>query len=87
MFAYSTYILYICTMAQLHCYVPDEVAARLREKARMSHTSVSKYLAYLVRKEIDTPWPDDFFTLFGAWQGQPLVRPEQGEFEARNRLD
>lgn len=70
-------------MAQLHCYVPDEIASKLQEKARMSHMSVSKFLAYLVKKELDNHWNEEFFELFGAWRGDPLERPAQGDFEDR----
>lgn len=32
-------------------------------------------------------WPEGFFeTVFGGWEGE-LVRPEQGEFEARESFD
>ena len=74
-------------MAQLHCYLPDEIASRLQEKARMSHMSVSKYLAFLVRKELDNQWPEEFFELCGAWRGQALTRPEHGVYEDRGEMN
>ena len=74
-------------MPQLHCYVPDVIADQLQHKAEQSHTSVSKYLADLIKKDLKTQWPDDFFELFGAWEGEPLTRAEQGEFEQRMELD
>jgi hypothetical protein len=48
---------------------------------------VSKYLADLIKKDLKTQWPNDFFELFGAWEGEPLTRAEQGEFEQRLELD
>jgi len=36
-------------MAQLHCYVPDEIAKRFHQKAKHAHLSVSKYLAILIK--------------------------------------
>lgn len=74
-------------MPQLHCYVPDTVAEKLQHKAEQSHLSVSKYLAELVKKDLGTDWPDDFFDLFGAWEGEPLMREDQGEFEERLELN
>ena len=74
-------------MPQLHCYVPDIVAEKLQNKAEQSHLSVSKYLAELVKKDLGTDWPDDFFDLFGAWEGEPLVREDQGELEERLELN
>ena len=73
-------------MAQLHCYVPDEIAEQFHKKAKNAHLSVSKYLACLVKKEIGSTWPDDYFDLFGSWEGDPLERPEQGEYEQRQVL-
>lgn len=70
-------------MAQLHCYVPDEIAERLQEKAQAAHLPVSKYLAMLVAKDLENRWPDDYFELFGQWQGESLERPDQGAFEER----
>ncbi len=73
-------------MAQLHCYVPDEVAKLFQQKAKHVHLSVSKYLATLVKNEICTTWPDNYFDLFGSWEGAPLERPEQGEYEQRQEF-
>ncbi|HIP83655.1 MAG TPA: hypothetical protein EYH19_08850 [Desulfocapsa sulfexigens] len=70
-------------MAQLHCYVPDEVAEQLLQKAKQAHLSVSKYLSQLVKNEIRSQWPEDYFDLFGSWQGDSLKRSEQGGFEQR----
>ena len=74
-------------MPQLHCYVSDTIAEQLQSKAEQSHTSVSKYLAKLIQKDVDTGWSDEFFDLFGAWEGEPLTRGEQGEYEQRLELE
>ena len=73
-------------MAQLHCYVPDEIAEKFSEKAKHAHLSVSKYLANIVKKEIHSQWPDNYFDLFGSWEGAPLERPKQGDYEQRQEL-
>ena len=73
-------------MAQLHCYVPDEIAEQFQKKAKHAHLSVSKYLASLIKKEIGSTWPDNYFDLFGSWEGAPLERSEQGEYEPRQEL-
>lgn len=76
-------------MTQLHCYVPEEVARRLNDRARQAGLSVSRYLADLVRKDIApaNEWPEGYFDLFGSWEGEPLVRPPQGGHERRDSLD
>ncbi len=73
-------------MAQLHCYVPDEIAEQFTKKAKHAHLSVSKYLAKLVKNEIHSQWPVDYFDLFGSWEGDTLERPAQGEYEQRPEL-
>lgn len=75
-------------MTQLHCYVPDDVAERARRKAKEAGMSVSRYLAELVKRDtgISEPWPEGYFDLFGEWEGAPLERPPQGEFEDRLEL-
>jgi hypothetical protein len=74
-------------MPQLHCYVKEELAEKLRVKAEHAHLSVSKYLALLVEKEVETQWPEGYFELFGTWQGEPLERPVQGEYETRESFN
>lgn len=74
-------------MAQLHCYVPDEIAEKLQQKAKQAHVSVSRYLARLVKNEIGSGWPDNYFELFGSWDGAPLERPDQGTYEQRQELE
>ena len=74
-------------MAQLHFYIPDKLAEKVKVKAEHSHLSVSKYLAKLVKKEVADEWPDNYFEVFGSWEGQPLERPAQGEIETRENFD
>ena len=74
-------------MPQLHCYVKEELAKKLQLKARQAHLSVSKYLALLIEKEVETQWPEGYFELFGTWQGEPLERPAQGEYETRESFN
>ncbi len=74
-------------MPQLHCYVKEELADKLQMKAQQAHLSVSKYLALLVEKEVEAQWPEGYFELFGSWNGDPLERPSQGEYEQRSSFD
>ena len=74
-------------MPQLHCYVHEDLANKLQQKARQAHLSVSKYLALLIEKEVETQWPDGYFELFGGWQGEPLERAGQGQYESRPGME
>lgn len=74
-------------MPQLHLYVPDDVATELRRRAKERGKTLSSYLADVVRREIATGWPEDFFErVVGGWSGEPLRRPRQGKLEVRDRL-
>jgi len=75
-------------MAQVHCYIPDDLASQLGKKAEKEHLSVSKYLAALVKKDLSSGWPEGYFEqVFGGWEGEPLQRPEQGDYEQRERFE
>ncbi len=71
-------------MPQLHLYVPDATAELLKRRAEGRGLTLSKYLAEVVRKEVDTEgWPENFFEdVLGAWEGE-LRRPPQGLYEER----
>ncbi len=77
-------------MAQLHFYLPDDEEKILRRRAREAGMPLSRYLATLVRDRVREPeqWPEDYFEeVFGKWEGEPLQRAPQGEYERRGELD
>ena len=73
-------------MRQLRCYVPEEAAKKLQQKAEQTHLSASKYLARLIQRDLDNQWPEDYFDLYGSWEGQTLGRPDQGALEQREAM-
>jgi len=74
-------------MPQLHLYVSDKLAARAREMAERKGVSLSRYLADVVRRDVGEGWPEGFFEeVLGGWQGEPLMRPLQGQLEQRDAL-
>jgi hypothetical protein len=71
----------------LHLYIPDELAAEIRRRAKTEGVSVSRYLADLVARQVPAGWPKDFFRdIVGGWVGARLTRPPQPELERRDRL-
>ena len=74
-------------MAQLHFYVPADVAKDLRRRAKANRQSVSKYVASIVSREVHAGWPKGYFEeVIGGWKGRPLKRAPQGAFEEREAL-
>jgi len=76
-------------MSQLHFYVPDEIEAQIRLKAKQANLPLSKYLAGLVKRETGTQnqWPEGYFELFEAWEGEPQTRPTELSLETRHKLN
>lgn len=76
-------------MSQLHFYVPDDLEKELRKRAARARMPLSRYLAEVVKREAraQDEWPEGYFErVFGAWEGDPLERAAQGEYEKRLRL-
>ena len=83
----GTYMCYIWSMPQLHLYATESLSRRIREKAKASGLSVSRYLAQLVQKEISEQWPPGFFDeVVGGWKGDRLEREGQPHLELRDEL-
>jgi hypothetical protein len=71
-------------MPQLHTYVPKGLAARVEARAKARGLAVSRYLADLIRRDVDLGWPDEYFDrVAGAWKGARLRRAPQGRLEDR----
>lgn len=67
-------------MAQMHFYVPDDFARLIRQRARQAKMPVSRYLVQVIRNEIGSGWPDDYFDeIHGGWQGSEPERSRPGE--------
>lgn len=75
-------------MPQLHFYVPDKIAKRIKEKAKARNMSVSKFVAETMQRETHLGWPEGYFErVVGKWQGEPLERPKQLPLEERDPFD
>ena len=75
-------------MPQLHLYLPKEIADEVRRRAEKTGSSVSGYLAEIVRSRVADEWPAGFFEeVVGRWTGGTLERPRQPLPEARNRIE
>jgi hypothetical protein len=75
-------------MPQVHFYVPESLASRIRDRANAAGLSVSRYVAEVVKTELAAEWPKGFFDeVAGGWQGLPLERPPQGAPDSRDTLE
>jgi len=66
-------------MPSLRFWIPDDLEALLRTRAKIRGVSLSTLIGSILSQEVKEEWPRDFFeTVVGGWQGTPLKRPPQG---------
>lgn len=83
----SNYTTYTWYMSQITIYMPAALVRDLKNRAKRARTSVSAYLAALVRREATPPvWSKGFLSSFGAWKGEGIEEPDELGFERRARL-
>lgn len=74
-------------MTRINVELEDELMAEIRQRAEEQGTTVSSYLANLIRREVHRSWPVGFFEeVIGGWQGSPCTRAPQGNFEHRETI-
>ena len=68
-------------MPQLHFYVPEDIAARVQEKAKARNLSVSRYLADVIKRDVGEAWPEGYFDrVCGKWEDEfPEILREESE--------
>ena len=75
-------------MPQLHFYVPDDFAKRIKARAAQAHLPVSRYLAELVKKDVGQDWPKGYFERISSSEPDALIRHEPaGQAEERLPLE
>ena len=76
-------------MARVTLYLDEATAERMKQAARASGLSPSRWLAELVRQKTAQQWPDAVRELAGAWgdfpEAEDLRRSEGRDIE-RERL-
>lgn len=55
-------------MGQVTIYIDSSIETRMKEAAKSSHLSVSKWVAGIIEEKIATEWPQDIIKLAGTWK-------------------
>jgi hypothetical protein len=55
-------------MTQLAIYIEDKLSEKLEKVVKASGKSKSKWIADVIKKELDDQWPENFFNLAGSWK-------------------
>lgn len=65
-------------MPQLSLYIDSEALDLLREDAKRSNTSMSKYVTRLIKSKPGSAWPDGYWeSVYGALTDDSFVVPEE----------
>jgi hypothetical protein len=71
----------------LHTRVGKDGILKLEMPSDVIDTELEIVLIFNPVKESVAGWSPDFFTeVIGGWQGEPLVREPQGQYETRDEL-
>ena len=74
-------------MPQLSLYIDDDTLSKLETGAKISNTSVSKFVSLVLRNHFAKSWPDGFQNLFGSISDDDLIDPEDLDFSADTRRE
>lgn len=75
-------------MPQLHFYVPDDFAKRIKARAARARLPVSRYLAELVKRDVGQDWPKGYFERISSAEPDAFIRHEPaGQAEERMPLE
>ncbi|RJP49506.1 MAG: hypothetical protein C4557_11190 [Anaerolineaceae bacterium] len=71
----------------LHTRVGKDGILKLEMPSDVRDTELEIVLIFSPVLERAADWTPDFFTeVIGGWQGEPLVREPQGQYETRDEL-
>jgi hypothetical protein len=75
----------------VHSHVGEDGVLNLQVPLLVTNTDLEVVIMVQPLKSVSTPssaWPEGFFeAVAGGWQGEPLVREPQGDYETRDDLE
>ena len=76
-------------MGQVTIYLEAEVEAKMRSAAKAMNTSLSQWVANIIKEKTAESWPESVKDLAGAWSDFPEpeeIRSSLGEDATRETL-
>lgn len=73
-------------MSQVTIYLEDDLAKRMRERAKGEGVSQSQWIAKLIEEKLEGSWPPSVRALAGVWPDFPeaeTLRQDQGQDNPR----
>ena len=72
-------------MPQLSLYLDDDIHRELESRARLSNTSVSKFVISTLKTYFIQNWPDGFQNLYGSITDESFVKQEASDWSLDDR--
>ena len=69
-------------MPQVSLYLDEETHNAIETRARLSKTSVSKFVATALKSHLSKGWPEGFKDTFGSVSDASFVRQETPDYSA-----
>lgn len=72
-------------MGQVTIYLDNSIETKMKEAAKSSRVSVSKWVAGIIEEKTATEWPQDIVELAGSWGDDfPTVEELRSNFGQEN---
>lgn len=66
-------------MAQLTFYIDNSLEVKVKEAAKKSGVSLSKFIAKVLEQKIQDAWSEEVKSLSGSWGDFPSIEEIRGE--------
>ncbi len=64
-------------MPQISLYIDEETLEKLKAAAEREHTSISKWVADHIRKQVEPEYPPGYGALFGSIKDETFTAPKE----------
>jgi len=64
-------------MPQISLYIDEETLEKIKAAASREHISISKWVAYRIRSQVEPEYPAYFDELFGSIDDETFTEPEE----------
>lgn len=67
-------------MPQLSLYIDDETLKKIETAAKISNTSISRWVTERLKESLANTWPENYESLFGSVEDDSFVNEKQKSF-------
>ncbi len=67
-------------MPQLSLYIDDDTLSKIETAAKISKTSISKWVSERLKKSLSNNWPENYGSLFGAVNDDTFIIEKHKSF-------